>query len=364
MDYNLLIVGNGFDLGCGFKTSYNDFLDKITLNDIDNPLVLFFINAKDSHYFANNEWNGFEKMLCQYLQFINYFFTENDNVTSYYSEMVQDSHGYPFYRYFNWTVENIGLLPKNILLILNLFNPLKGVIEISQNGSFTDEFYGLENNVFSKRKLFFRVRVSAQEGNATKEYALEYVLNELDRHLTALEKSLKVYIESATRQRTDGPQALLGSKVERIVSFNYSDTAQRVYGIDCDKVAYVHGDVFSTVVLGVEPSMIRNQSFSEDSDYIKFFKRFRRFYKDCNKNYDHKIIEQIDSTSIVAIYGHSLDLSDKSILLPLFEKKCKRYDIYCYGDDKDYRLKLAKLIGLDLLTKLDNAGKIVFLESY
>ena len=35
----LLIVGNGFDLNMGLKTSYKDFLTSFNINDIQNKLV-------------------------------------------------------------------------------------------------------------------------------------------------------------------------------------------------------------------------------------------------------------------------------------------------------------------------------------
>ena len=66
--------------------------------------------------------------------------------------------------------------------------------------------------------------------------------------------------------------------------------------------------------------------------------------------------------SIIAIYGHSLDLSDKSIIKPIFEKKYKQYDIYCYGNQDEYVLKLSKLIGLSLLDELYADNKIKFIQ--
>jgi hypothetical protein len=108
--------------------------------------------------------------------------------------------------------------------------------------------------------------------------------------------------------------------------------------------------------------MIQNQTFDEESNFIRFFKRFRRIYKNCNSDYNNKIINQLPNNSIIAVFGHSLDLSDKSILKPLFEKRYKQYDIYCYGNKEVYELKLSKLIGLDLLDELYNDNKINFIE--
>ena len=86
MVYDLLVVGNGFDLGCGFKTSYSDFLSKISYDGTRNPLIYFFSSAQRSGYFANDEWNGFETILCQYLQFLDYCFNNTNNVKSSFSD--------------------------------------------------------------------------------------------------------------------------------------------------------------------------------------------------------------------------------------------------------------------------------------
>ena len=173
-----------------------------------------------------------------------------------------------------------------------------------------------------------------------------------------LEKGLLDYIKQETDKTTDGPVAFIQNSAKLVVSFNYSKTAQKLYNLNDDCVAYIHGSTDSSAVIGVEPSMITNQTFNENSIFIKFFKRFRRIFKDCNKDYNKKIMNLINENSVIAIYGHSLDLSDVSILKPLFEKKAKRYDIYCYKEKELYKLKLSRLIGLDLYNELNDDSKI------
>ena len=154
------------------------------------------------------------------------------------------------------------------------------------------------------------------------------------------------------------PEALKDYSAKRVLSFNYSNTAERLFELSSENVAYVHGDVSTDIVVGIEPSMISNQRVTEESDFIKFFKRFRRIYKNCNKDYNRKIMNNLTEESIIGIYGHSLDLSDRSILKPFFEKKLQRYDIYCYRDVDTYKIKLVRLIGLDLYDELEKDGKI------
>ena len=361
MRYDLLVVGNGFDLGCGFKTSYRNFLDKIGSQGNRNPLITFFISADHNEFMANEEWNGFESLLCQYLQFLDYCFRHDTNIQYRFSDEEYAGLGQPFRRYFYWTIEDINLLPNNIRLVLDSSNPLGHNVQISVDGKFTSGFNRISDYPGLKA-LYFRVYVNATPSNYTREYALKYLLNLLEEYLLDLEDSLKKYIREVTQYKTEGPISFLEHGAERVVSFNYSDTAQRIYGLSGDKVAYIHGSVLTKVVVGVEPSMISNQTFDEKTEFVRFFKRFRRILFDCNQNYNHKIFEQLDSNSKVAIYGHSLNLSDKSILTPLFEKKYQHYDIYCYKSTDEYKMKVARLIGLDLFAELVDDNRISFIE--
>ncbi len=355
--YDLLVVGNGFDLGCDYKTSFDDFLEYEGNKGIQNPLISFFLSASYKGFIVNKEWNGFEKILCQYLQFLDYCFNNKSNIDSSFSETEYDIYGNPFHRWFEWKICDVSALPNNIFLILCLANPLDRKIVISSEKDFKMSFAGLDSYGDIK-EVFFKVFINAAPVNATKEYVLAKLLDELDQRLLNMEKELKQYIELATKGHSIGPAALRDDQVKTIVSFNYSKTAQTIYKISDSDIAYVHGSISSNIVIGVEPSMIYGQSFKEDSDFIKFFKRFRRIYKECNYKYNENVLCKMSEDSVVAIYGHSLDMSDISLLKPLFENRYKEYDIYCYKETNSYKLKLAKLIGLDLYSELTQAGKI------
>ena len=361
MEYDLLVVGNGFDLGSGFKTDYASFIKSMNSSGSSTSLIHFYFSAYDRNYMINDEWNGFENLLCQYLQFIDFLFKENDNVVSYFADDYDDFYGNKIYRYYKWEIKDISKLPNNIFNILCLLNPLGDILSISTDERFYRGFSRLDDYPESSH-LYIRMLINAKPVNTSKEYVLEQLLSKLEEKLSDVEQKLKDYIYRVTTDDTNGPTAFSRHTAKRIVSFNYSKTAQKLYNLSDDNVAYVHGDISNEVVLGVEPSMIHNQSFAEESNYIKFFKRFRRIYKDCNKSYNYKIIEKLSPESNIAIYGHSLDLGDRSILKPLFENRYKKYDIYCYDDKKNYKLKLVKLIGLDLYDELEKEDKINFIN--
>ena len=351
--YDLLIVGNGYDLESGFKTSYIDFLNSFLNSGIRNYLISFFRSAYDRGVVVNNEWNGFENLLCQYLQFLDYLFKDNDNIERRFVEQYYDPYGNAIHRYYLITIKDFSKLPQNILLILSLINPLERLLIISpQLSNMYAEDY---ENV---KEVTLKVFVNSTLIQSNHKYVRSLLLKELAKRLNDLENELKQYISISTGKSIPLDSMVLDIKADRIVSFNYSKTAQTVCELSDDKVAYVHGDIDSEIVVGVEQSMIDNQSFIEESDYILFFKRFRRIYKNCNKGYNNKIINQLSKESTIAIYGHSLDLADRSLLQPLFAKKYKRYDIYCFKDVDPYKLKLVNLIGLDLYDELEKEERI------
>lgn len=351
-NYNLLIVGNGFDLGSGYDTSYKTFLESNNCPMPNNFLFQYCSFSYSNRFQSNPDWNGFEKLLCQFLQFINYLFTSN-NVEISFSNQVD--HGlYEAWSYLNFKIKSKKAIPEEMLrslYIASSYNKLL-VSNVYHNYSFNE----LPDDIV------FRYYADVPISTGLKKDVLKKIVNKINDELIDLEKLLKNHIKNATSIRKSPPSLLIDCHVDRVLSFNYSHTAQDAFNLTDDDVAYVHGDIENEIVLGVEPSMIDEQTFDESSLFDLFFKRFRRIYKNCNSNYNAKIIDKLDFNSVIGIYGHSLDLSDRSILKPLFEKNYQRYDIYCYGNQNEYKIRLSKLIGIDLYEQLRNEGKIQIIE--
>ena len=165
MEYDLLVVGNGFDLGCNFRTSYSDFLKYAQDKMSSNPLVLFFNSARYQNLFENDEWNSFELLLCQLLQFLNYLFT-SDNVECYFSEL-EDGYGFePIRRYFNLTIKDLSKMPENMALIMSVYSPLERKLKM-----YSDKDYkvGIDyiDDVSNITSLYFRISVCLPKNTAT-----------------------------------------------------------------------------------------------------------------------------------------------------------------------------------------------------
>lgn len=351
-NYDLLIVGNGFDLGSGYNTSYKQFLDDNDYPMPNNFLFKYCYASYSNNFQFNNDWNGFEKLLCQFLHFINYLFTDNGVEISFSNPI--DQGFYKTWNYLVFTIKNKRNIPEEIvrsIIIANSFDKL-----------FFSNAHGCKTFEDLPDSIVFKYYANVPVTTTIKKDVLRTIIHSINNEFLGLENLLKSHIKNITSERRSPPHLLMDCHIERVLSFNYSHTAQEAFNLDDSDVAYVHGDIDSDIILGVEPSMIDNQSFDENSLLDLFFKRFRRIYKNCNSHYNSKIIDKLDSDAVIGIYGHSLDLSDRSMLKPIFDKDYKQYDIYCYGGQKEYIIRLSKLIGIDLYERLRNEDKINIIE--
>lgn len=357
--YDLFIVGNGFDLACDYHTTYQDYLysgesnNSILFNCFNNSTMLGFIK--------NNDWNGFEKMLCQYLCFIKYLFISKEVRREFkddaYNEYVF-TIGYPI-------VNEVD----NFCSFLSLAVTFNRILTLKDSSGRTIRNYNIfdgeaNNEEFYPAKLIYYD--SFTKIDAKDEIVEKRILNKINDELEKLEEGIKEFIKKET-EKNYNPTNFLKRLIDNysicsLLSFNYSYCADSILKVDSKDVLHIHGEVDKKIVLGIEENMISNQNISIDSSYGIFYKRLRRIIKDCSSTFIKKIKPHLKSDSIIGIYGHSLDLSDRSILKMIFEMKLQRYDIYCFENVNDYKLRLHQLIGIDLFEELSFDGKLNFIE--
>lgn len=159
----------------------------------------------------------------------------------------------------------------------------------------------------------------------------EQFLDDLNKLTRCLEIYLSDYINnlSVSKRLPD----ILGLKVDKVLSFNYTNTYERIYGKDNPDIEYdyIHGkadinhDVNSCQqVLGIDeylPEGVRDKN----TDFIQFKKFYQRIYKKTGCKYVDWL-EEYETNNIgkyaslesedlnVYIFGHSLDVTDEDIL--------------------------------------------------
>lgn len=362
--YDLLVVGNGFDLHLGYETKYTHFCKYLIANQpIQNKLLYFFYHAYKYGFFESEDWTSFEQLLCRYLEFLNYIFTSSDTHFDY--ETIDLGIGQAFAPFI--TIENINKMDFNCKRILDIGNPLDGFANFywfDEDGkkhpleTRISSYPNVGNKILIRIRYRFRIAPSPDD---TKKCIIDY-LKEL---LNDGEQQLSRYISITTSNRYPKSFFLENhiDEVDKIVSFNYSHTAESMFSLSNLDVAHVHGDIDKQIVLGIENQMIEGQHISETTPLFSvFFKKTRRFIKQCNEHFKDKVLDSINSSTEVAIFGHSLDKSDRSIFIQLFKTGFKHCDIYYFGKEIDYRTKLVELIGPDNAQDLNNGGKVNFIS--
>ena len=161
-----------------------------------------------------------------------------------------------------------------------------------------------------------------------------------------------------------------------ILSFNYTNTFQKLYDPDCKaNYCYIHGEVDSSsnlekcnLVLGIEE--YQDDLHKDSANFFVWFKKFyQRIYKGTSSDYidwlrDYEeyckmVSGNIDSLNEVYIYGHSLDVTDRDILSRLILEPYTSTYIYYYSrSDLSKKIEnLVKVIGEEELISRTGGNK-------
>lgn len=170
-----------------------------------------------------------------------------------------------------------------------------------------------------------------------------------------------------------------------VISFNYKDNYSKFYQENKDKTYYVHGKSNylsslqkknfemnldeetnkNNMIIGFE-----NDITTDNLQYMYYHKFFQRVVKRTDNKYDACFKQGNAKENInVYIFGHSLDIADKDVLLPIFELENTKIIIYYYVDSKGQNYDLERkvvnltcLLGKDRLVSMTNGrdAKIKF----
>ena len=312
----VFLIGNGFDLAHGLKTSYNDFIP-------------YFVNT----YFSKvlKEYNDNGTLVVPYKD--DFFSIRPNKInpsTSYFPENELSA--------FIQTVTQEYTGDFNEELLLEIFVNYK----IRLSGS------NIEMNWFDVEEAYF---------THLKRYAK---LNDLVRtkrlnnFFSFLINSLRNYIEEISKENTvqkieDYNQLFIyglpfESADERldnwdpkiILNFNYTDTITKHYSNTLkkdDKIIPIHGSYNDDIVFGYGDEMSDSYKLIEDisnNEYLRFFKSFS-YFKNINYPNLERFIEFEEYE--VFIVGHSCGLSDRLLLNYIFEHdNCSSITILHHGN--------------------------------
>ena len=209
--------------------------------------------------------------------------------------------------------------------------------------------------------------------------ALEQITEYLEFYLSYLDK-LDFEKDSLVINNKSILSSVPNIKSAKVITFNYTDTANKLLGIPKDNTHFIHGKInflreentINTMVFGIEDKESDLESIN--SDLIPYQKFYQRAVKETGNYYERFFELTRDGLDPIpkniVVFGHSVDPLDKEIFLKCFnlaKKSGNKYKfIFSYRDNWAKRSiikNLAIILGKQKLISLTAEQKIAFVKS-
>ena len=379
---NILVIGNGFDLYHCLPTRYIDFINVV------NRLLELAAEQK-----------------LQRCSYINYMFGKN-------SPLYNDEHIKKCYQIHGNRMKNVELSQDRIERLVEISNDnvwikyflrmcsrnigwidfekeMAQVIDAITNyfdcvsgneKNFLLNGIHIDGNVLSRSDIdilmhvpFYeevdeRLKVKDEyyvrdiEGKKILKIDETKIVYMLERDLEELAEALCIYLEQfvqsiAIEKSSDNP---VFYDVDEVINFNYTDTYSRLYS-KYTKIFYVHGsmnEIKNGIVLGINADQ-KDQHSNMDLRFVKF-----KYYQRIQKGTSFRLKKMLNEKYInhLHIVGHSLDITDKDILIGLISFENTITTVYFHSNEakNEQIAKLILLFGKDKFEELLNDDKIAF----
>lgn len=270
----LLVIGNGFDLAHGLKTSYSDFLNICIGEDLTNlneqeKYISNFIHSKDTTFRKKMQANPWVRFFVKRKK-IGKNWVDFEKEIKRVCEIVSSEK------------EDINFFNAN----LNILMDNRGDYLFTKNGHIADID-------------FMKVK-------------LKELIEMLNFYLYQLENlPIQCYY-----------QQILTFAPTHIINFNYTSTFLKYYRPNIN-IDFVHGKTgkdTNSIVLGFDTL----NSQEKDVEFAEFLKYFQMVNNDIEMNVH---LNNFDDNQTI-IFGHSLDKNDEDIIKNIIDKSSKITLIY------------------------------------
>ena len=396
-----LLLGNGFDLHHKLPTKYIHILQVFK-------------------FWSENHDNNFEsigQLLGSYYEFVlkkpNYDISKDEVVQHYLKHkakldlirienqeiLITVDNSFWFQYFLNSKYEDIGWIDFELEIqrVLNLFdyiisnNISEGEIVEAPNLPVFQVLCSYHNpkciyickldndreyiTVLVDRSFLNNDLLSAKCSYRADEIA-KYLYDDLDDVKKVIKFYITHIIDSVLDDSMKSKNMPFIYEVDYVLNLNYSETAERIYGIGNETITHYHGKASNNIVLGINSSFDDelNESRQVNTTFIMFKKYYQRIIMDFDKKHmnflsflqDHKIHRSgkhahIENAIELAVVGHSLDKSDEDIIIELFNL-CDRVYVYYYDviDHGKYIKNLTAIFGRTAVLEMRKIGKLTF----
>lgn len=319
----LILIGNGFDLAHKLKTSYSDFITDYIARSINN-------------FYENNSHK--DCLLSINFKYTGYGHSPEDRT---YKVPIAEA------------ISRLDILCSKESIEVNKTPFLEKTIHQLNTKKWVD----LENDYFDNltrcQSPWGYQFDSVQELNEQ----FEFLKCELENYLIRIQNETNFHLSDTLTELFTGKirgSDIVTMKIEdkepdRILflSFNYTNTVD-IYSEQCNKkiptqVNYIHGKLHSKlnpIIFGFGDEY--NKSYLEfeeikNKELLKHIKSFGYFK---SSNY-HNLVRFLEAQNFqVYVFGHSLGLSDRTMLKQIFEhENCKSIKLFYHNDQNDFTNK-------------------------
>lgn len=387
---DILLLGNGFDLYHKLPTKYINFLNTVkflqeNFNETDMQTIGKVFNDERLCGIDSGIKECYEKYYTTYSNFpLNIEATKklielaDKNVWfKYLSQLINKDITWidfekeiervvrAFEHYFeNEYIEKLNFsdLFAHEVNIMHIFNFFYYVVE--------EDFVGdTKMHRWELNEQFMLQNPLNKKSYLSKDKVISFLYNQL----IELAEMLKLYLRNFVDVVVEKLKSINMideyidlSQVRDVVTLNYTHTFESIYCKEIKRNIYhIHGDVDFNIVLGINSNENDNLE-TVNTDFLRFKKYYQRvFYKtDIEYLMALKYNDIFDSrnTNNLVVFGHSLDSTDKDIIMDLFMYS-KKITIYCYNEKamSDNIINLVNIYGREGFDILRSEKEMTFI---
>ena len=284
---NLIILGNGFDLAHGLKTSYNNFLRYIVTSYFKDPYIHKDLIKIES------------KLVYNYDTFINYF---RNNYANFLGQVKFEN------KFFKVLLENYSI--SNWCDIEHIY-----FVELYS-------LFGGENKNFSN------VKELNDDFEVIKKKLSDYLLEETQSDVNLIDGFTFLFDKINTESTV-------------VLNFNYTNTLTKYFSNKIYNVINIHGEIENIdnpIIFGYAADNKESRALIDsENEFLKNIKKHN--YKRTNNDRRLKELLNINKKNgfQVSVFGHSCGISDKLILQEIFNhENVKRIKIFPYENYESF----------------------------
>lgn len=381
----ILILGNGFDLAHNLATKYTDFLD----------FVDFFLNYKKGTFSSgvNRSDMGYSDVICRdIVPMVSDF---KDNYVSQICETEMEHNHIQktleecliynkWIKYFSKTRKAKGWagFEAEISKVIQCLDASRKAVkyhEPTKQKRITIDYkeYPFMRSLFNDNQSDMPNKTFTE--NQFGEL-IEDALADLEKLIISFEIYLAYFVEKQKVMYRIPNQDIDMASVNCILSFNYTNTYERIYGNEntTAQYDYIHGKsrhgfsefhgLSTNIILGID-EYLDEQDRNHDITFIRFKKFFQRIYKKTSVDYIEwiKALQEKDAKDQFGLnelyfYGHSLSVTDGDIIQDLLNIPNVFTTIFYYSEEMYAQQieNLVQIIGENKLIAAVNHKKIEF----